>query len=174
MLRLGRALRRGVGEGETNCIQVQGKLSSWAGPMNVLTRSYKILDYLSSEVLRGASNAWNPFLLLGSSRRSLNSIVGWGGDTLRHSPLFKSFRQWVLTAQEIVNWVTTAEECVHTDATRLRCRKIFSDSSRLSPTTGCSIKKHPLHIFIIFTQMLTNFNNSFTAAFSDRPQKRLE
>jgi len=34
-------------------------------------------------------------------------------------------------------------------------------------------KKHPLHIFIIYHSMLTNFNNSFTAAFSDELQKKL-
>ena len=35
-------------------------------------------------------------------------------------------------------------------------------------------KKHPLIFSSFLTQMLTNFNNSFTAAFSDELQKKLE
>jgi len=52
------------------------------------------------------------------------------------------------TAQETVNWVTTHESRLPTgaftprhDATRLRCRQICSDSSRLSPTS-CEFCTH--------------------------------
>jgi len=42
-------------------------------------------------------------------------------------------------------------------------------------TTGCSIKKNIRLIFLSFlTQLLTSFNNSFTAAFSDELHKKME